>query len=250
MAFDIISKKVQALTFLLAISIATNVIGQNSQLKGLGLIAPQKNCIDCGWGIFLPREGITLYDSPQGKKVATLTKQIKGTDFDNNGYRIYRFQDTLGLNQPERVSPKVTSVGVEESYLTYFEVVNDYLRIIINEESFWIKSSSLRDKQFRTINWYDFYTQLSFLEIFSENELSIKESPNLNSKTVKQIQGDLFEITPTNERAGLWTKVIVKKYKIGVCHEGHEVSLEYEIDGWIKIVDHLGNPLLSFYGAC
>jgi len=242
--------KIQSLIFLFGIIFAINATAQNSQLKGLGLITPQKNCVSCGWGIFTPREGLNLYDGPQGNKVALLTKQVDGIEFDNNGYSLYIIKDTLESDEPKRVRPEITSVGVEQDYLTYFEIVDDYLRIIIDKNSFWIKSSSLSNKKFRAINWNEFYTQFSFLEIFSENELYIKESPNADSKNIKRIQGDLFEITLTSRREGDWTKVIVKKYKIGVCEEAHEASLEYEVEGWIKVVDHSGNPLLNFYGSC
>ena len=216
--------------------------------KGLGIIVPVNSCSACGWGIFVPKEGIKLFNNSNRNEKALLTKSVEGVNYEENGYNLYLIKD----NHSSGVEASITCIGVEKDYLTYFEEKDGFVRIKVSNENYWVKISSLETKSFRAINWQIFYTEWSdkLLQLFCENELNIREQPSTNAKIIRAIKGDFFEISIINEHSGNWSKVVVKKYKIRVCEEGHEESLEYEAEGWIKVMDDNGYPLLNFYGAC
>lgn len=220
--------------------------------QGIGLIVPNNLCTNCGWGVSVPREGFELYDQPYGSKTGTLTKEIKGGEFVNNGYRLYLISDTSKLKTPIEIIAENSSISIEENYLDYFEEKNGFVRVIVSSNSYWINLSNMKTKKFRRISWQVFYSEWAkkLLAIFSSNQIDIKSAPSLKSKTIQTIRGDLFLITPTNEHSGNWSKVVIKKYKIEECTEGHEESLEYKIEGWIKVIDDLGKPLLDYYSSC
>jgi hypothetical protein len=77
----------------------------------------------------------------------------------------------------------------------------------------------------------------------------LKNKPTIESETLLTLSGDLYEITPTTESNGNWIKVSVKKYKEHQCLSEliNEENIEFEIDGWIEIVQDDGEPNLWHY---
>jgi hypothetical protein len=136
--------------------------------------------------------------------------------------------------------------------ITFFERTNGFVRIVNESVNYWLNEKEISDKNFKVIDWQQFYTEMSGqLMGFYANDpgLDLKTEPTDNSATKKTLQGDLFEVTPTNETNGNWTKVKVKKYKEHPCGTDldDKDSIEFEIDGWIKVVDNNGQPKLWYY---
>ena len=233
---------------------------QNGQT---GLIVLQSNRVLKGdshlWGVFTPKEGFKVFNGPNGEEIGILTREIETKEF--NAYSVYfldvatESETLIKIPQDLRIhsiNAPFMSVSVEEAYLTYSERKDGFIRVISDSTNYWLSLSEIEQKHFRAINWLEFYNQWAdkLLEIYSEAEICLKERPLTGSKTEKVLKGELFEIVPTMESENNWIKVKVRKYKIGVCREGHEESIEYEIEGWIKAIDSAGKPLLNFYGSC
>ena len=143
-------------------------------------------------------------------------------------------------------------IGYEVWTLTYFDRVDGFLRIIDDNYNYWLDEKEIFQKGFKIETWQNFLLEnVGELLGFYANEpgLYLRESPDTNSGIITILTGDLFEIYPTTENFGSWTKVTVKKYREHPCRSNYNDPeiIELEFNGWIKIVDDNGHPNVWYY---
>jgi hypothetical protein len=224
------------------------VIGQNKQ-NGLILPLNTKDPEICC--IYSPKSGFKVFNSPNGKEIGILTRTIKTNTGAQAPYRIF-FVD--------KVTNKVTQIDLnnfqEIEYeilsIKYFERRNGFVRIVNKSVDYWLSEKEIKDKGFKLSEWQQFLIDKSghVLGYYAKDPgLHLRAKPTTESKILKKLVGDLFEITPTEECEGNWTKVKVRKYKEHPCVSDPTKSenIEYELEGWIKIVDNEGNPNVWYY---
>ncbi len=217
---------------------------QNGLVLPMNYDEPELCCI------YVPNSGLNIYNKPNGSRIGLLTKNVEINKGDQSYYRIYIDRDD---SEPEQIDlSNFQEIGYEVWAITYTERNNGFLRIVNNQNNYWISERELGDKNFKIQEWPEFLVDnVGQLLGFYANDpgLNLRTAPNSGSEILKTLQGDLFEITPTNERSGLWMKVKVKKYKEHICGSllSDDEILEYELDGWIKIIDDSGTPNVWYY---
>ncbi|MGK7392215.1 MAG: SH3 domain-containing protein [Candidatus Cyclobacteriaceae bacterium M2_1C_046] len=142
-------------------------------------------------------------------------------------------------------------VGYEEYAIKYFNKKGNFVQIINEDSELWLDVRNIEQEKFETITWRDFLIKNSgkVLGYYANDPgLNLREAATTNSKVIKTLEGDLFQITPTKETKGNWVKVLVKKFKEHPCVNGFDEDLiQYELEGWVKIVDDKGLPNVWFY---
>ena len=221
------------------------------QQRQIGLIIPNDFSDDNICCIYSPSDGFTVFDKPNGNKIGVLTRNAKSNKGSEPEYKIF-FVDSKTNAETKIDLKNFKEIGYEVMSITFFERTNGFVRIVNDSVNYWLNEKEISDKNFKVIDWQQFYTEMSGqLMGFYANDpgLDLKTEPTDNSSTKKTLQGDLFEITPTNETIGNWTKVKVKKYTEHPCGTDldDKVNIEFEIDGWIKVVDNNGQPKLWYY---
>lgn len=212
-----------------------------------GIILPNPTFVDGNYGILLPENGFKIYEYPRGILLGSLKlnpyKMKSGDSFVviiNNGSIISEIS-LINFYQ----------VGYEEYAIKYFDKKGNFVQIINKDSNFWLNVKDIEQKKFEIINWRDFLIKNSGKVLgyyASDPGLNLREAATINSKVIKTLEGDLFQIIPTKETNGSWVKVLVKKFKEHPCVNGFDEKLiQYELEGWIKIVDDKGLPNVWFY---
>lgn len=226
-----------------------------SQVRQHGLIMPNDFSDDNICCIYSPLEGFSVFDKPNGNKIGTLTRNAKSNKGSEPEYKIF-FVDNKTNTDTKIDLKNFKEIGYEVMSITFFERKAGFVRIVNETVDYWLMETEIFDKNFKVIDWQQFYTEMSgrLMGFYAnDTELDLKTEPSDNSVTKKTLKGDLFEIKPTNETKGNWTKVKVKKYKEHPCdtHLDDKANIEFEIDGWIEVVDDNGQPKLWYYArAC
>ena len=226
-------------------------LSATSQVRQNGLIIPTDFNTEFSCCVFTPKNGFTVYNKPNGKSIGVLsTKAEYSTKSKFNDYLFY-INHQLKKDIPIDVK-NLVEVGYEMFSLSFFERENGFVRIGDKSAEYWIKEKDITENNFKVLDWQQFYFDMKgkLLGFYAnEKGLDLKATPSLNSKTLKTLSGDLFEITPTNKTKGNWTKVKVKKYKKHPCVSDFEEkeNIEYEIEGWIEVIDTKGKQTLWFY---
>lgn len=220
-----------------------------------GLIIPDDYSDDDICCIYSPKEGFAVFDKPNGNEIGILTRNAKSNTGRESGYRIYFVDNKTGAET--RIDSKdFKEVGYEVMRITYFERKDGFVRVINQSVDYWINEKEITDKNFRVIDWQQFFIEMSGrLMGFYANDprLDLKSEPSYNSVTKATLHGDLFEITPQNNSKGNWTKVKIRKYREHPCGTDldDKDNIEYETDGWIEIINETGQPNLWYYSrAC
>ena len=223
----------------------------NSQIRQNGLIIPKDFNDEFSCCVYVPKNGLTVYNKPNGNRIGKLSLKGKYSPKSDPDYNLFIIDDELKRDISVDLESLV-EIGYEMLGLTFFERKNGFVRIINTSITYWIKEKDIEDTNFKILDWQQFYFDMkNQLLGFYANEkgLDLKTLPSQNSKTIKILKGDLFEITPTDETKGIWTKVKVKKHKKHPCVADFEEkeNIEFEFEGWIEVIDDKGKPNLWFY---
>ncbi|WP_375561086.1 hypothetical protein ACE193_00605 [Bernardetia sp. OM2101] len=216
--------------------------------------------------IFLPKEGITYYDAPNGSFLGKI-----------------RMGKPL-LSQHENKTDSLLSSTISGTVLrptlldfeNYFETFDDcfYLKFSEQKEGFikivngnygktpksaaWVSVDSLEKHNFKLNYWLDFYGSEGMIIHPKEKTHVIHENPYLDAPIIETINEDeyvvqiiSFDEGTTTE--GLFAKVKVIKYKIHPCYGGDtsKKNIIKEFEGWIQIIDQKGKSLVAHNsGGC
>lgn len=201
--------------------------------------------------IYAPKNGFIIYNSPNGQNVGKLIHQ---TDNQPNGKEYYKLYFIPSNSNPARQIEisKFQEVGYEVFAIPYFQRKDGFVRVLDSTEDFWLSEDEVKTKGFLIKSWQNFLSsKVGDLLGFYANEpgLTLRKEPNQYSEVVETLKGDLFEISPLNQHDGPWTKVKVKKYKEHPCNSNlkQEEIVEFEMEGWVKIIDDKGLPNVWYY---
>jgi len=239
--------KFKTLAFLLLIT----QLSLYSQVRQNGLIIPKDFNTEFSCCVYAPKNGFSVYNKPNGNRIGTLSTKTKyktKSEFDEN---LFFIDDQLKKDLVIDLK-NLVEVGYEMLSLTFFERKNGFVRIADKSAEYWLKEKEITDTNFKVLDWQQFYFDMKhqLLGFYADEKgLDLKTAPSLNSKTIKTLKGDLFEIIPTDKTKGNWTKIKVKKYKKHPCVADFEEkeNVEYEVKGWIEVIDTKGKPTLWFY---
>ena len=218
-----------------------------------GLILPDFRIVDenevcC---IFVPKDGFNVYDSPKGQKIGTFIRLTDSKQDDQAPYKLYLYKPEKKVRELFELS-NFQEIGYEIWALTFIDRKDGFIQVIGNKSNYWLEEKEIAKKGFKTETWQNFLFEKvgDLLGFYAKDPgLNLREKPDTNSKIISTLKGDLFEITPTAENIGGWTKVKVKKYREHPCSSDlNEIEIiEFELEGWIKIVDDNGQPNVWYY---
>ncbi len=191
--------------------------------------------------VYIPSSGIAAYDRPNGKQVAQLEQ---GTS-DNNG-EVYKAFIKNGQELSEFDYTNLHMVGYEVMAVVYVDKQSGFVK---TNNGYWLNIQELRSKGLILTNWMDYLINKDDVLGWYANDpgLNLRAEPSVNSKVIATVIGDLWEITPTNEKKGLWCKVTVKEYREHPC-SGEEDLVIRTLTGWIKLLSDEQTPNVWNYG--
>lgn len=232
----------------------TNVTKNPTENKKyeLGLILPIKTNSESiqGCCFYMPQNGFTIYDAPEGKKIGVLTVQEEMYE-----PFVLTYFDTSTPNKFIEMT-NMKTVGYEEFAFTYFETENGFLRILNNSASYWVSLNEIIENDFETIDYQTFLIKYSnrLLGYYAKDSgLNLKKEPNKKSELIKILKGDLLEIHPQNETHANWVKVDVVEYKQHPCNTEFEPkdNIIKKYEGWVELVTKKGEINVKWYsGGC
>lgn len=222
-------------------------IGLGQELQhGVGLIYPSKSSHQ-QMGTYFPTNGLRVYSRRTSSQIGDLLLE-KEANHSNS----VSFQGSANKTSFDLDYTSITQVSYSNTVVVFFERSDGFLRIINKEKDYWLRENEVLEKGFRILDWSQFLIEKSnqMIGYFPKSPgLNLRESPSKEGKLIKTLVGDSFQIRLTNNTNGLWVKVKVMKLKDqpSPCGDG---AIEYEMQGWIKLLDDSGIPNVSFYFDC
>lgn len=221
-----------------------------------GLILPSNENDSDVCCVYVPQEGLTVYDGPNGKNIGKITRNVEVNTGNQAPYRVF-FLNNISNETGAIDLSLLEQIGYDVWCMRYFKRQNGYVRVLDDSVGYWLSEQEINRSGFEVVEWQKFLIDHEGLLLGyyakPSSGLNLREKPTTRSKVIKKLEGELFEISPTNENIGLWTKVKVKKYKEHPCESSLSETeiVEYELEGWIKMVDDDGLPNVWFYpGGC
>lgn len=195
--------------------------------------------------ILSPESGFNVYDGAGGKKMGVLKRKGKKEKDDLAPYNIYMI-----AGNTEYRYEQYDEIDYEIYALMYSDSSNGYVRIADTSNNYWLNVQELKKLGFKPMSWMDFLISICKQGInffVKEPGLRLRKEPNINSEIIGSMRGELFQVNLTGETFGQWGKVKVIKLKEEPCEAGIEGNIEYETEGWIKVIDDEGAPNLWRY---
>jgi hypothetical protein len=197
--------------------------------------------------ILSPEQGFSLYDNPKGKVIGILKRIGNAKKDDQVPYKIY----LVTGNQKVKVD-NYREIGYELYAINYTDSIQGFVKVLDTSKSYWLCVSGIKKQGFKAMSWLDHLIKKSENKLgYYANEpgLRLRKEPNSNSEIIGSVRGDLFEIKLTNQTVGQWCKVKITKYKEHPCGTdlSEKENIEYNTEGWLKIIDDNGEPNLWNY---
>lgn len=147
----------------------------------------------------------------------------------------------------------VIHLNVEEFYLTFSEWENDFIKVRLAEESYWLSVSEINKAGIELILWKDYFNIGSNYTFVALNNIRLNEEPTLKSKALlyipahnrHKVQPDkpYYEIESIFIIDGPWMQVVVKQWK-SWSDMNLELPAAESLTGWIKFLDDDGHTLI------
>lgn len=218
-----------------------------------GLLIPDLKIVDeseicC---IYIPKDGFNVYSSPNGEIIGKLSRLNNSLEDEQELYKLYFIEKNTKKQELLNLSD-FQEIGYEIWALKYIDSKNNFIKVELKNQNFWINKDEILRKGFKVVNWQTFLLENAdnLLGYYANDKgLNLREEPNDNSKIIATVKGDLFEIKPTPENVNIWTKVKIRKYKKHPCLSDLDETelIEYELEGWLKLVDENGFPNVWYY---
>jgi hypothetical protein len=197
--------------------------------------------------VLSPAKGFSVYDSPNGKIIGTLKRLGNVKEDDQAPYKIYLVSGAkkIKVNQFEEIDYDLYAIK-------YTDSVNGFIMILDTLNSNWLNVDELKQQGFKPVRWMDYMINTCREDLsFYPNEpgLRLRKEPNASSELIGSVRGTLFKIKLSGECSGQWNKVKVIKLKQDPCDGGlsDEENIEYQMEGWLKVLDDRGEPNLWRY---
>ncbi|MDW3195994.1 MAG: SH3 domain-containing protein [Cytophagales bacterium] len=234
------------LRFILLTSFTCFAIVLQAQFGQYGIIYPEKSSKGNDCCVYFPKTGqLPLYDRPNGSKVGQL--QRKGLDSSGNEdpYTLVFINlknDTTELD----FWGDLKEVGYEVMAISFHQYQDGYIKILPDQASIWASQEDLEKLGFRSLCYQEFMAEMSgkVLGFYIEHPLNLRSGPSASHEKLETLTF-LHEISLTGVHQGQWSQVKVIKLNKERC-EG-EVIEEYELEGWIKVIDEEGNLNIWYY---
>ena len=211
-----------------------------AELWGIGLVTndPAPDVMP-GLAVF-PDLPLPLYDQPRGRKIGITSRAPNQWDI-----LIQR-----GPSEPISALPNDSKeVGYESRALVVFARESGYLDVFRHSvgEGLWIKEEDLASERFLFLSWLDFLAGKSDGSLYPRRPLAInlRTGPQASSTKIATLNGELFNITPSGRKQGMWLEVEVVRYDVHPCTDGNGRVAE-RWRGWVKAVDDEGYPNLWY----
>lgn len=213
------------------------------------IISPY-NDIDFG-GLIIPLSnsfydntlhGTIVYDGPQGSKIGRLNFDQLATDKITGGYsgpNAYRIHIYKNADAPDSTK--------QQWSIEYLRIEEGYIEL---KKGCWIRKDELEFIDYEPL------TKMNYLIKNSERVLGYyPNDPGLNlyemhdksSKVIVKMEGDLYDISLTNEINGRWCKVKVDLYNEHPCSGPDESFIIKTFTGWIELIDVNRKPNVYNY---
>lgn len=200
--------------------------------------------------IYVPLKGFRIYDKPHGQRIGRLTRNVKSNRGRRELYSLY-FVDKQH-KEHNLSNSDLFYLGNEHVSIPFVEQKEDYVRIINTDYNFWVSVDEIDRKGFYLISWYDFLSNHTgdVLGLYAlDSALPLKTEPNDHAQTIQMIQSDLFQISLNEQGEGGWARVSIVKYREHPCtaFEDESELIEYTLEGWMKVLDEDGLPILDYF---
>lgn len=197
--------------------------------------------------VLSPEEGFSVYDSPNGKFIGKLKRIGDIKKDDQVPYNIY-----LQTGNKKIKVDNYRQISYEIYAINYTDSIQGFVKVLDSSKSYWLNVSEIKNQGFKTVSWLEHLIKQSENELgYYANEpgLRLRKEPNSNSEIIGSVRGELFEIKLTNTNVGQWCKVKITKYKEHPCNTelSEDQNMEYNSEGWLKVIDDNGEPNLWSY---
>ena len=221
-----------------------------------GLILPknflESNRRDSFCCVLFPDSQIFLYEKQGGKKMGKICRLGDPNDNENFYDSLY-FKLKIKRSKPKLIGKELLrEVGFDTYCYGYDDVRDGYVRIFTTYSNFWVSLYELHKMDYTIASWKDFILSTTGkLPGFypKQTGMNLFVKPDAGSRVITKMKGEEYEITPTGLCKGSWCKVKVKHYKKNPCiaDKNDEPNLIKTYEGWIILIDAVGNPLVWFY---
>lgn len=216
-----------------------------AQYAKYGVIYPQSSALASQCCVHFPKESpVQIYSGPSGEQKGHLMRYKVEDQSNYSSFRLVYIQqqDTLEINYED-----IKEVDYEMAAITYSDFREGFVKILNSQGNLWVKRSDFDALAFKVLSYQELLQQKSgeVLGLYPEYNLNLRSSPSLAGKKIETL-GHLHEISLTGEHKGQWSKVKVVKLKENRCEGGDNLE-EYELEGWIKIIDKEGNLNVWYY---
>ena len=194
-----------------------------------GLLMPGEGGKMVSCCLLLPKEPLSVYGEPGGKKIGELVPEFNELD-----KAIYQASFIVG-EQTEKVEWKDQQmVGYETMAMVYLDHQNGFLQLTSGH---WLAESEVSEKGLVVTTWMDYVVNAEDVLGWYANDpgLNLRSEPSVSGEKIVTLSGDLWEIEPTGEVQGLWCKVTAKLYEVHPC-DGGEAKVLRTLTGWVKIL--------------
>lgn len=200
--------------------------------------------------IYVPLKGFRVYDKPNGQRIGRLTRNVKSNRGNRELYSLY-FVDKQHKEHSISTSD-LFYLSNEHVSIPFVEQKDEFVRIINADYNYWVSVDEIYRKGFDLISWYDFLSNYTgdVLGLYAlDTALPLKTEPNDQAQTIQMIESDLYNISLLEQGEGGWARVSIEKYKEHPCSAFLDESelIEYTLEGWMKVLDDDGLPLLDYY---
>jgi len=218
-----------------------------------GIILPDQRDEEEICCIYVPEDGFTVYNQPNGEITGHLTGDVKQNLGDQYNYQIF-FVDDSTKRETQIDLENLQEIAYEIWALTYSTRINGFVKLKLEHDGqdLWLKESDIDKVGFEIVDWQTFLSNNveNLLGYYANDPgLNLREKPTTDSKIIKTLKGDTHQILPTKEHKRLWTKVKVIIYKEHPCRANvtEEDNIMQELEGWVKIIDDNGQPNVWYY---
>lgn len=218
-----------------------------AQFDQYGVIYPEKSLENNFGGTFFPEtDPLMVFSLQDAKPVGKLERPIQREGAYKDPYTLL-YISAGGDTSEVDIWSDMREVGYEQPAITFSARKKGLVKIMDSLGDLWVKTADLTALGFRAINYQDFMVEKSgeVLGFYPETSLNLRKSANASGEKIETL-GDLHEITLTGEHNGQWSKVKVIKLKEGRCQGGQDME-EYELEGWIKVIDDSGNLNIWYF---
>lgn len=219
----------------------------HAQHRHHGIIYPNKNLIKEFCCTYFPNEGsIQLYSQPNGQPEGKLIRQRN----DSRGYEdlytvmyINKYSDTTKLS----IWEDLREIGREKLAIPFVQYEAGFVKVLPGKGGKWISIKELGNLGFKGLSYQEFMTEKSgdVLGFYPEAPLNLRNGPSTSHNKIETLS-NLHEVSLTGVHEGTWSQVKVIKLNRDRC-EGSDVIEEYELEGWIKVIDEAGKLNIWFY---